>query len=85
MIVSLDIVYRSHFYLQPAFKPEGLLFGIELITNFIGVDTPVRIPTELVLPHISAEQELTLFCEKIALLENYQDLLMTQKIKVGLI
>lgn len=82
MIVSLDIVYRSHFYLQPAFKPEGLLFGIELITNFIGVDTPVRIPTELVLPHISAEQELTLFCEKIALLENYQGLLMTQKIKV---
>lgn len=72
MIVSLDIVYRSHFYFLPMRTPEGSLFGVELITTFVGVDAPARIPTELVLRHITAEQELTLFCEKLTLLENYQ-------------
>ncbi|WP_271124758.1 EAL domain-containing protein [Dryocola boscaweniae] len=61
--------------------PEGQLFGLQLITNFVGVDTPVRIPTELVLPHLNAEQELALFCEKLSLLENCQDFFMTHQLR----
>ncbi|NIY49146.1 EAL domain-containing protein [Cedecea colo] len=78
MIVSLDIVYHSHFCFLPIRLPEGQLFAVQVITNFIGADTPVRIPTELVLPHINAEQEVELFCEKLSLLEKYQDFFMTQ-------
>ncbi|WP_435930095.1 EAL domain-containing protein [Dryocola sp. BD613] len=78
MIVSLDIVYRSHFCFLPMRLPEGQLFALQIITNFVGADTPVRIPTELVLPHINAEQQLELFCEKLSLLENHQDFFMTQ-------
>lgn len=80
MIVSLDIVYRSHFCFLPIRLPEGQLFAVQIITNFVGADTPIRIPTELVLPHITAEQELELFCEKLSLLENYQDFFMTQSL-----
>ncbi len=80
MIVSLDIVYRAHFCFLPVRLPQGDLFGVEIITNFVGADAPVRIPTELVLPHISAEQELTLFCEKLSLLESCQHFFMAQQI-----
>lgn len=80
MIVSLDIVYHSHFCFLPVRLPAGQLFAVQVITNFVGVDTPVRIPTELVLPHISAEQELELFCEKLSLLEKHQDFFMAQPI-----
>ncbi len=79
MIVSLDIVYRAHFCFLPMRLPQGDLFGVELITNFVGDDAPVRIPTELVLPHITAEQELTLFCEKLSLLESCQHFFMAQQ------
>lgn len=79
MNVSLDTVYRSHFCFLPVRLPEGQLFGVQLITNFVGIDTPVRIPAELVLSQISAEQELTLFCEKLALLERYQDFFIDQQ------
>jgi EAL domain-containing protein (putative c-di-GMP-specific phosphodiesterase class I) len=82
MIVSLDIVYRSYFYFQPVRTPEGALFGVELTTNFVGAENPVRIPTELILPHINAEQELTLFCEKLSLLEEYQHFFIAQRLLV---
>jgi EAL domain-containing protein (putative c-di-GMP-specific phosphodiesterase class I) len=82
MIVSLDIVYRSYFYFLPVRTPEGALFGVELITNFVGAENPVRIPTELILPHINAEQELTLFCEKLSLLEEYQHFFIAHRLQV---
>ena len=80
MKVSLDIVYCSHFYFLPLRTGEGGLFGVELITNFINVEAPVRIPTVLVLPHLNADQELTLFCEKLSLLENQQDFFKSQRL-----
>ncbi|MDD9244292.1 EAL domain-containing protein [Enterobacter soli] len=39
------------------------------MVNFVGVDTNVRIPTELVIPHLSPAEELALFQEKLQLLE----------------
>lgn len=78
MIVSLDIVYHSHYCFLPMCLPEGQLFAVQIITNFVGVDAPVRIPTELVLPHITAEQEVDLFCEKLRVLENHQHFFMAQ-------
>lgn len=75
MIVSLDILYRSQFYLLPMRAPEGHLYGIELMTNFVGIDAPVRIPTELIFPHITAEQELSLFEEQLSFLETQQQCL----------
>lgn len=72
MIVSLDILYRSQFYFLPMRAPEGHLYGVELTTNFFGMDAPVRIPTELIVPHITAEQELSLFEEQLSFLETQQ-------------
>ncbi len=69
MIVMLDNAYQSEFLLLPARNESGALIGIEIIVNFVGVDNPVRIPTELVRPWLSPEQELTLFQEQLALLD----------------
>lgn len=78
MIVSLDIVYHSQFYFHPLRFPEGKLFGVELITNFTTVDASVRIPTELIIPHITQEQELILFHEKLSLLRSHQHFFVDQ-------
>jgi EAL domain-containing protein (putative c-di-GMP-specific phosphodiesterase class I) len=80
MNVTLDIVYHSQFYFLPLRTPEGRLFGVELITNFVGVDAPVRIPTELISPYITPEQELKLFREKLSLLVNHQDFFKAQQL-----
>ncbi|MEG1212263.1 MAG: EAL domain-containing protein [Leclercia sp.] len=69
MIVMLDNAYQSEFQLLPARHDSGILKGIEIIVNFVGVDSLVRIPTELVRPYLSPEQELMLFQEQLALLE----------------
>lgn len=72
MILELDAQYRPEFYFHPVYLPHGGLLGVELIVNFVGVDAPVRIPTELVAPVIKSEQQLILFNKQIELLENYQ-------------
>lgn len=82
MILNLDTQYRSDFYFQPVYLPDGEVLGVELIVNFVGVDAPVRIPTELVAPVIKSEQQLILFNEQIELLENYQTFFKTQSITV---
>ncbi|QLR42882.1 EAL domain-containing protein [Enterobacter sp. RHBSTW-00994] len=69
MIITLDNAYQSEFLLLPARNSEGELKGLEIMVNFVGVDTDVRIPTELVIPHLSAEEELALFNEKLQLLD----------------
>ncbi|MCT4713051.1 EAL domain-containing protein [Enterobacteriaceae bacterium H11S18] len=84
MIVSLDIVYHSQFYFMPLRTPEGLLYGAELITNFVGVDSPVRIPTGLISPYITAEQELALFKEKLSLLGNYEKIFQCRELVIWL-
>lgn len=45
------------------------LKGLEILVNFTGVDSDVRIPTELVIPRLSAAEELALFNEKLQLLD----------------
>ncbi|MGB7799962.1 EAL domain-containing protein [Buttiauxella sp.] len=82
MILVLDAQYRSDFYFQPVYLPDGEVLGVELIVNFVGVDAPVRIPTELVAPVIKSEQQLILFSEQIELLENYQTFFMAQSLVV---
>lgn len=82
MILLLDTQYRSEFYFQPVYLPDGDVLGVELIVNFVGVDAPVRIPTELVAPVIKSEQQLILFSEQIELLENYQTFFKSQSLVV---
>lgn len=69
MIVTLDNAYQSELLFLPARHDSGVLKGIEIIANFVGVESQVRIPTELVLGYLSPAQELALFQEKLALLE----------------
>lgn len=82
MILILDTQYRSDFYFNPVYLPGGEVLGVELIANFVGLDAPVRIPTELVMQVITAEQQLILFKEKIELIENYQEFFKAQSIVV---
>ncbi|WP_333849973.1 EAL domain-containing protein [Leclercia sp.] len=70
MIVMLDIAYQSELLLLPARQDSGALTGLEIVVNFVGVDNQVRIPTELVRPYLSPEQELMLFQEQLAMLES---------------
>lgn len=72
MIVSLDDTFRSEFLLLPARNSNGVLQGLEIIVNFVGPDSNVRIPTELVIPRLSLAETLTLFNEQLALLETCQ-------------
>ena len=69
MIITLDNAYKSELLLQPARNSAGELKGLELVVNFAGVDTEVRIPTELVIPRLSPAEELVLFQEKLQLLD----------------
>ncbi|WMY72648.1 EAL domain-containing protein [Buttiauxella selenatireducens] len=82
MNLELDAQYRSDFYFQPVYLPDGGVLGVELIVNFVGVDAPVRIPTELVAQVIKSEQQLILFSEQLELLNNYQEFFKTQRIVV---
>nr|WP_318382328.1 EAL domain-containing protein [uncultured Enterobacter sp.] len=72
MIVSLDNRWRSELLFMPARNGLGKLQGLEIIVNFVGVDSAVRTPTELVLPRLSAHDTLSLFNEQLALLEACQ-------------
>jgi len=54
MILVFDAQYRSDFSFNPVYLPGGELLGVELIVNFVGIDAPVRIPTEIVAPVITA-------------------------------
>lgn len=69
MIITLDNAYQSEFLLCPARNSAGELKALEIMVNFVGVDTNVRIPTELVIPHLSPAEELALFQDKLQLLE----------------
>lgn len=66
----LDIAYQSELLLLPARQDSGALTGLEIVVNFVGVDNQVRIPTELVRPYLTPEQELMLFQEQLAMLDS---------------
>lgn len=66
----LDIAYQSELLLLPARHDSGALTGLEIVVNFVGVDNQVRIPTELVRPYLTPEQELMLFQEQLAMLDS---------------
>ena len=69
MIITLDNAYQSELLLLPARNSAGELKGLEVLVNFTGVGSDVRIPTELVIPRLSAAEELALFNEKLQLLD----------------
>lgn len=48
------------------------LVGLEIIATFAAEDGAVRMPTELVAPRLSVEEQYCLFVEKLALLETCQ-------------
>ncbi|MGK9171804.1 EAL domain-containing protein [Yokenella regensburgei] len=70
MIVSLDDTYCSELSFLPARSGFGMLVGLEIIVNFVGVSSNVRAPAELILPRLSAADALTLFKEQLALAES---------------
>lgn len=72
MIVTLDKAWKTELLFLPAKNGEGKLIGLEIIANFVGSDDNVRTPTSLVTSRLNGEQEVALFREKLALLENCQ-------------
>lgn len=61
MIVALDNTYSSQLYFLPARNSDGLLVGLKVVCQFSGLNNHVRIPTSLVLPRLTQQQEITLF------------------------
>jgi len=80
MIVTLDKAWKTELLFVPAKNGGGQLIGLEIIANFVGVDDGVRTPTSLVTARLSGEQEISLFREKLAILENCQIFFIQQKI-----
>ncbi|HEY2455249.1 MAG TPA: EAL domain-containing protein [Scandinavium sp.] len=80
MIVTLDKAWKTELLFLPARNGGGQLVGLEIITNFVGVDDAVRTPTSLVASRLNAEQEVTLFREKLALLESCQIFFIQQQL-----
>ncbi len=65
MIVSLDNLYHSEFSFLPARSEKGDLEFVDIITSFASAHGDVRIPTELVLPRMSDDEQCRLFVEKL--------------------
>lgn len=72
MIVLLDDTYSPEFLLLPARSSNETLQGLEVIVNYVGKDSNVRAPTELVSPRLNAEETLQLFAEQLTLIESCQ-------------
>lgn len=80
MIVTLDKAWKTELLFLPARNGGGQLVGLEIIANVVGVDDAVRTPTTLVMSRLSAEQEVILFREKLALLETCQIFFIQQQL-----
>ena len=74
MIISLEKDYQSSLLFQPIVKVSGALLGVEVIANFSSREGDIRIPTDLVIPRMSEDEQLILFYEKLALLEQFRAL-----------
>lgn len=80
MIVTLDKAWKTELLFLPARNEQSKLIGLEIIANFVGVDDNVRTPTTLVTSRLNGEQEISLFREKLALLENCQIFFIQQQL-----
>ena len=69
MIVSLDYLYHSEFSFLPARSEKGDLEFVDIVTNFVSPDGDVHMPTELVMPRMSDDEQCRLFAEKLELIE----------------
>ncbi|EDR9687932.1 TPA: anti-FlhDC factor YdiV [Salmonella enterica subsp. arizonae serovar 18:z4,z23:-] len=80
MIASLDELYHSELFFLPAMDKNARLVGLEIIATFATEDGAVRMPTELVAPRLSVEEQYCLFVEKLALLETCQHFFIQHKL-----
>ncbi|MGG5838892.1 EAL domain-containing protein [Huaxiibacter chinensis] len=69
MIVTLNSPYQSELLLLPARNSAGELKGLEITAHFVEVGSDVRIPTELIVPHLTPDDELALFQDQLLMLE----------------
>lgn len=72
MIISLDNTYCSQLFFLPARNSEEQLVGLKVVSQFSGLNNHVRIPTSLVLPRLTPQEEIILFQEKLEFLTTYQ-------------
>ncbi|SUG61225.1 cyclic di-GMP regulator CdgR [Salmonella enterica subsp. arizonae] len=70
MIASLDELYHSELFFLPAMDKNARLAGLEIIATFATEDGAVRMPTELVVPRLSVEEQYCLFVEKTCTVRN---------------
>lgn len=84
MIVTLDRIWRSELLFLPARNAAGKLIGLKIVAHFIGVENAVRIPTNLILPRLTPDEEVTLFREKLALLSTCQLFFIQQQVTAWL-
>ena len=80
MIVSLDYLYHSEFSFLPARSEKGDLEFVDIVTNFVSPDGDVHMPTELVMPRMSDDEQCRLFAEKLELIETCQHFFIQRKI-----
>ncbi|MGU0038296.1 EAL domain-containing protein [Citrobacter freundii complex sp. 2025EL-00176] len=80
MIVSLDNLYQSEFSFLPARSEKGDLEFVDIITSFASLHGDVRIPTELVLPRMSDDEQCRLFAEKLELIETCQHFFIQRRV-----
>ncbi|POT57575.1 EAL domain-containing protein [Citrobacter amalonaticus] len=80
MNISLDNLYHSELCFLPARNEQHKLIGLEIVANFVSDDGTVRIPTELIMPRLSAGQHGQLFEEKLTLLETCQHFFIQHKL-----
>uniref|UniRef100_UPI00201E1C31 hypothetical protein n=1 Tax=Salmonella enterica TaxID=28901 RepID=UPI00201E1C31 len=64
MIASLDELYHSELFFLPVMDENARLVGLEIIATFAAEDGAVRMPTELVAPRLSVEEQYCLFVGK---------------------
>lgn len=82
MIVIAGCEYHSQFLFQPLRRNDDTLHGIELITWFSTQDGVVNTPEALLSLQMSPAQKQSLFCEKIALIQQYQHLFAQYDLQV---
>lgn len=73
MIISLDKDYQSTLSFLPVWEVNDALLGVEVVAKFSS-EGDIRIPTDLVIPRMSDDEQLRLFYEKLALLEQHRAL-----------
>ncbi|MFS9434076.1 EAL domain-containing protein [Citrobacter sp. C348] len=84
MIVSLDNLYHSEFSFLPARSAGGDLKYVDIITHFVSPDGVVHMPSGLVIPRMSDDEQRRLFSEKLELIETCQHFFIQRNISAWL-